>query len=494
MLVLLLATSSFGLAQEPMHGGTLRVGQTTDILPSPHDLGRPDGPFKWQVYDTLVRLDPDNLEPVPQLAESWSFSEDGLTLTFELRPDVSFHNGAAFTSEAVAVNIRHVQDPEVGSRLNSRSLSVTSIETPDPLTLVVGFEAPNPTILDFFNQLWIGEPNTLSDEAQAVGTGPFRMTEWIPGTRTVLERFEDYWREDLPYLDRVEIIVLPDDETLMANLQAGAVDFIRDIPLTSLEMLNADPRFEVRFSDRGSIFYAIGFVTNTPPLDNKLVRQALNLSMNRERFVRTFLNGTGDATCVPWPEASPAYDEAQASACTYDLEEARRLLEEAGYTDGFAFTIEVTSSLSPDIIRFVQMWQQDLAQLNVRLNIQEIPQSVWEERKNNGEFTEAWGDVFGNSNRDPTVLFLEAITFLPERNPAKFSSPEYDRLVTQLTTEMDFSRRVEIIRQLTDILLDEAFINTLTYQPRIWTYTNRLHGVQFTQADHDLFERAWLQP
>ena len=479
-------------AQEPVRGGVLRVGQTTDILPTPHDLGRPDGPFKWQVFDTLVRLNPENLDPEPQLAESWEFSEDFLTLTFKIRPGVLFHNGEELTSEAVAANLRHVQDAATGSRLRGRSLAITSIETPDSSTLVLGFDAPNPLVLDFFNQLWIGAPSSLGNASESVGTGPFERVEWIPGTRVRLERFEDYWQEGLPYLDAVEIIILPDDETLIANLQAGAVDFIRDVPLTSFEALRADPRFEVVTSDRGSIFYAIGLVTDSAPLDNKLVRQALSRSMNRERFVRVFLQEAGEATCVPWPRQSPAYDEAQANACAYDLEEARRLLEEAGFGDGFEFTIQVTRSLSPDTIRFVQMWQQDLAQIGVQMNIEEIQQAVWQENKNNALFTEAWGDVFGNSNRDPAVLFLEAITFVPDRNPSRFSSPEYDALIEQLASEMDVERRNEIIHQLTDILLDEAFVNVLTYQPRIWAYTDRLNNVQWTQADHDLFEAAWL--
>ena len=81
-------------------------------------------------------------------------------------------------------------------------------------------------------------------------------------------------------------------------------------------------------------------------------------------------------------------------------------MNEAGYGYGFESAIEVTRSLSPDTIRFVQTWQQDLAQIGVQLNIQEIQQAVWQENKNNALFTEAWGDVFGNSNRDPAVLFL----------------------------------------------------------------------------------------
>ena len=492
--VLTIALAGFALAQDPVRGGTLRIAQVSEISPSPHDLGQSDGPFKWQVFDTLVRLDPDNLEPMPQMAERWEFADDFLTLTFYLREGILFHNGEALGAEDVAANLRRVQDPAAGSRLRGTALTIVGIEIPEERTLVLRFEEPNPSILDFFAQLWIGEPSSLDDTTQAVGTGPFRFVEWLPGTRVVLERFDGYWKEGQPYLDRVEILLLPDEETLVANLQAGAVDMVRLIPLTALETVEADPRFEVRVSDAGSNFYAVGIVTSDPPLDDKLVRQALNHSMNRERFVRVFQRGAGEATCVPWPERSPTYDEEQANACAFDLDKARQLLEQAGYADGFPLTVEISRDITPDMIRFVQMWQQDLATLNIQLTIEELSGPVWRQKKRDAEFAQVWSDLFGNTNREPIVPFLQARPFQRDINPSRFASAEYDRLIGEAETEMDAALRHALVRELTDLLLDEAFINPVTYQPQIWAYTTRLQGIAFTEGDQDLLEGAWLQP
>jgi len=483
-------------AQEPVQGGVLRIGQSSDLDNlDPHQIGQPDGAFKFQVFDTLLRLDPETLKSLPQLAESWEFSEDGLSLTFRLREGVVFHNGAPFTSEAVAANLRRVQDPESGAgQLNGISLTITSIETPDPQTLVLGFDEPNPTMLDFFSQLYIAEPASLADPTTAVGTGPFQFVSWLPGDSVTLTRFENYWQEGLPYLDGVEIRILPDKEALVANLQAGAIDVARLVPLTALEALRADPRFEVRTSEVGSNYYAVGFVADTPPLDDKRVRQALNRSIDRERFMEVFLNGAGEPTCVPWPQNSLAYDAEQAASCAFDLEEARRLLGEAGYADGFSLTFEISRTITPDLILLAQMWQQDLAQLGVELTIEDLSASVWRDNKANAEFNQVFADLFGNTNRDPAVPFLQARPFLRDINPSRFSSPVYSDLIEELRTELDPARQRELYHQLTDVLLDEAFINPVTYQPQIWAYTTQLQGFETSVDDKDFLEGAWLQP
>ncbi len=495
MLVLSLILST-AWAQEPVSGGVLHIGQASDLANlDPHQINQPDGPFKYQIFDTLVRLNPETLESAPQLAENWEFSDDGLTLTFTLREGVVFHNGTPLTSEAVAANIRRVQDPESGAaQLIGTSLTITSTETPDPQTLVLGFDAPNPTILDFFGQLFIAEPASLEDPTLAVGTGPFEFVAWLPGDRVTMTRFEDYWQEGLPYLDGVEIRVLPDKEALVANLQAGAIDVARLVPLTSLDALRADPRFEVRTSEAGGLYYAVGFVADTPPLDNKLVRQALNHSIDRERFVQVFLNGAGEATCVPWPENSPAYDAEQAASCAFDLEEARSLLQEAGYADGFPLTFEISRTITPDLILLAQMWQQDLAQLNIQLVIEDLSFPVWQEAKAAGEFKQVFADLFANTNRDPAVPFLQTRPFLRDTNPSRFSSPGYNALIEEVSTELDADRQGELYHQLTELLLDEAFINPITYQPQIWAYVAGLHGFETTVDEKDLLERAWLQP
>src|SRR5690606_3360370 len=321
----------FAFGQEPQYGGTLRVGQSVDLLSlDPHEDNFADGAMLHQVFNSLVVLSTENLQPLPELAESWEYSNDGATLTFKLRENVSFHDGSPLTSSDVAANIARVQDPEVGSKLRSGSLFVASTETPDDLTLVVHLTEPTPTIMDFFSKLMIAEPESLLDPTKAVGTGAFRFVEWMPGDHVSLERFDDYWRQGLPYLDGIEIRILPDEESIVANLRAGSIDMGRRIVQSAAESLASDPNFEIFVSPHGAVYFSLGFVVTSPPLDNRDVRRALNMAVDRERFQTVFLKDFGTTTCIPWPKSSPAYNEELATACYFDIEAARELLAQAG--------------------------------------------------------------------------------------------------------------------------------------------------------------------
>jgi ABC-type transport system substrate-binding protein len=175
------------------------------------------------------------------------------------------------------------------------------------------------------------------------------------------------------------------------------------------------------------------------------------------------------------------------------LDRARQLLEEAGNAGGFPLTVEISRDITPDMIRFVQMWQQDLATLNIQLRIEELSGPVWRQKKRDAEFKQVWSDLFGNTNREPIVPFLQARPFQREVNPSRFASPDYDQLIGEAATEMDDATRHALVHELTDLMLEEAFINPVTYQPQIWAYTTRLQGLAFTEGDQDLLEGAWLQ-
>lgn len=485
-------------AQTPTRGGTLTIGQVTDLVNlDPAEIGQSDGAFKWQVFDTLVRLKKD-LTVVPEDAASWEFSADHLKLTFHIRPGVYFQNGRELTSQDVAFNIKRVQDPATGSKLRQNSLAITSIETPDDHTLVVGFDKPNPTVFDFFSRLWLGAPEMFKNKTTAIGTGPFEFVKWVPGDHVELKAFDKFWKKGadgkpLPYLDGITIKVLPDKQSLVANLQAGAIDMARLIPLTSMDTVKSDPRFDVQVSDSGSNYYAIGFVVNKPPLNNVKVREALNLTIERQRFVKVFQHGAGQATCVPWPKNSPAYNEAQATSCFYNIDKAKQLLAEAGYAKGFPLTLAISRQITPDSEKLVQMWQQDLKQVNVDLKIKEISAAVWKQKKANTQFDQAWADLFGNTNRNPAIPFLQARPFLPDTNPSDFHTAEYTKMVNELAVATDPAQQKTLYNEMTAYLLKEAFINPVTYQPQIWAFTKKLHGFTYTINDKDRFEAAYLQ-
>ena len=289
-VAILLGAVTVAWAQSPVRGGTLKIGAVRDVVTlDPTEITSADSPYKWQVFDTLVRVNPQNHNLETELATSWDYGNDGLSLTFHLRKGVQFQDGSPFAASDVVANIDRIQDPKNGEQAAWAELGYQVDGHARSRHRRPHFAEPDVLAMDFISRLWIEKPEYFGNSTKAMGTGPFELAEWQPGTRTLLKRSKHDWKEGLPDLDAVDLQVLPDPQSEVANLQAGAEDLITLVPLTSLDAVKADPRFET--STTGANMYAIGFNTASAPLNDKRVRQALNLSMDRSRFARVFLHG-----------------------------------------------------------------------------------------------------------------------------------------------------------------------------------------------------------
>ncbi|HUV07004.1 MAG TPA: ABC transporter substrate-binding protein, partial [Spirochaetia bacterium] len=204
------------------HGGTLRVGQTTDITgPNPADMGQPQELFYQQVFDTMI-LQTREGTVEPMLAESWEWNADKTKIRFKLRQDVKFHSGKQFTADDVIANIKSHQNPAFGSKLRTSVMNIVRMEAVDKYTVDLYLKSFDVALFDALGMLYIIDPEVLTADNKLQGTGPFKFVEWVPGTRLVLERNPDYWDGDLPYLDKIVISVQPDAQTMVANLESGA--------------------------------------------------------------------------------------------------------------------------------------------------------------------------------------------------------------------------------------------------------------------------------
>src|SRR5690606_8570879 len=241
----------------------------------------------------------------------------------------------------------------------------------------------------------------------------------------------------------------------------------RRIVQSAAESLADDPNFEIFVSPHGSVYFSLGFVVTSPPLDNRDVRRALNMAVDRERFQTVFLKDFGTTTCIPWPKSSPAYNEELATACYFDIEAARELLAQAGYADGFGLTAEVAPTVPPEPLRLLQRWRQDLQQLNVTLDIQQSSGAQYSQKKQAGEFAQVWADSFSGTNRHPAIPFLSSRPFMPGVNPSHFGSPEYDALIERLTTEQDEQAPNQPFQGMTALLASARFINPHMSKPGV---------------------------
>ena len=362
LLVLVLAAACAPVAStemeettgaDSMMGGTLRIALPADVTSLDlHKTSRGDDALvvgQW-FNATLVTQNADG-EYIPYLAESWEFSDDGLTWTFHLRDDVMFHNGDPVTAHDFVWTYERALDPDLASPGAGRRLTGMTFEAPDDYTLVFNFPAPAISLLQFMNWGYMApmsqravEELGAEYELNPVGTGPYKVVEVRPGEGVAMERWDDYnWGPEFfdgantgPYnFDRIEFSILPEEATRIAALESGDIDYVNGIsnPL-DVAILEA-AGVTVQQAPFGQV-RMIYIQNHVPPFDDALVRQALNYAVNREEITQIVTDGADQISRGPISPGMLGYDPAIEEQCGYhfDLDRAKELMQEAGYTYG----------------------------------------------------------------------------------------------------------------------------------------------------------------
>ncbi|HEX9116386.1 MAG TPA: ABC transporter substrate-binding protein [Anaerolineae bacterium] len=343
------ATAAPAKAQ-PVKGGTavIAVDSDPETLNPGLSTGYVVGDVAAKVFNGLVWLD-GNFTPQPSLAASWTISPDNLIYTFKLRSGVTWHDGQPFTGADVKYSFE-----EIVGKFHPRSQAlikrIKSIETPDPLTVVVTLkEAYAPFLLQMSvfeapilpKHLYDGQGDVLKNPAnlKPVGTGPFKFVEWNKGSNIKLVRNDKYFEKDQPYLDGIVFQIIPQGANRSTALETGEVDFVVDfyLPKTDVKRLSANAKL---MSKRGQGFPAIDFLmmnTQTKALSTKEARQALAFAIDRQRIVDQAMNGIGRVGSGPFGDGfkwlfNPATDYTK--LYPHDVAKAKALLDQAGVTAG----------------------------------------------------------------------------------------------------------------------------------------------------------------
>jgi len=473
---------------QPKRGGSLKVGQVGDAA-------RLDGQLvtsvdaTWMPYDRLTVYDA-NLKPQPMLAESWEFSSDFKQLKLNLRKGVHFHSGREFTSDDVKWNLQHVQDPKVAAgALILQSKWYTSVETPDKYTVVLGSDQPKPATFDFFEYFDIVDSETADALQTLVGTGPFKFVEWAQGDHLLFTRNTDYWQSGLPYLDEVRIMVEKDGQAMMVQLESGGLDAADGPPLPDFARLAKDPGYTQWTVASGT--NVIGVNTTKPPTDNKLVRQALSYALDRDRIVSTIYSGTGTPEALPWETNSLAYDAAKNKANSFDLDKARALLAQAGVSN-LAFDL-VTNTGSQETNSLAQLYQSSLASLGITLTITPYDTATYLDQINNHKYTGAYIGTIAYAAMEPVTRMANSRHLDPSGNSnTGFTSPQYVQLFNSASAEPDGGKRKAIYDQVNDLLLDEAFVNSIASAPARMLTKSYVKDIGLSQHGAFLFNSAWI--
>ncbi|CAN5845192.1 ABC transporter substrate-binding protein [soil metagenome] len=477
----LLVLLGFGLASaqatEPQYGGILRAGMQTDPVGlDPHSTQATSTRNVLEnVYDTLVMFD-SSLQIVPGLAESWEASEDGLTWTFKLRDGVMFHDGTPLRASDVVFSLQRIVDPDIASPRSGDFAVVESVTAPDDATVVITLSEPFSPLLAKLAQslnvivsekVAMANGNDLNNVV--VGTGPFKFAEYVPQTRLILEKNDNFWGTDadgnaLPYLDGITFTFYPEPTARTTAIQTGNADFVEYVPAPDVDILRADPEVEV-VGGLSANFRSIYLNVTRPPFDNKLVREALAYAIDEQEVVDVALFGTGGVaatgTTVPvgqfYAVESSPYDGR-------DVEKAKELLTEAGYPDGFTFDLYVTSTY--DFLRTpAEIIQANLADIGVSLNIVPEDWSIYLPKVLDHDFD---ATILGESGQsDPDDFLYDVFHTGGGGNLGLYSNPDLDALLEQGRQVADPEKRKAIYTEAQQLILDEA--------PHIFLY----HSAQY---------------
>jgi len=453
-------------------GGTLKLGMspgpTTEI--DPILVADEGGLSVMSQSGEFLSWSDSKLQLQPRLAESWKPNSDGSEWTFKIRQGVKFHDGTPMTAEDVASSINALSDPKSGSNALSTFagvLSKDSAKATDASTVVFSLDSPNgnfPYMLSSDNYNSVIVPKDLSGKWEKTfpGTGPWKLEKYTPNSGVSFVPNKDYWdKTRVPKLDRQQVKFYPKEQAQILGLQSGDVDVLIHFSPTGGKALLNDPNVTV-IELRASVHREIHMRNDKKPFDDKRVRQAMGLVVDRAALVNGLMAGKADfGNDSPFAPVFPSTDKSVAQR-KQDLEKAKALMQQAGVSNA-SVTIDTWDGFEmPDL---AQLLQNDAAKIGLKLTPNVTPATTY------------YGDaVFGKSpwldstmgitdyghRGVPNVFLAAQLSSKGVWNAAHFKNPTYDGLFKDYVSALDLGAQRAAAAKIQNLLLDET--------PNLYTY------------------------
>jgi oligopeptide transport system substrate-binding protein len=491
----------------PQHGGTFTMGLPSDVpTMDPAQAGYDFESWSMTVaiYSALVDYD-KGLHLRGDLAQTWTISNGGKTYTFHLRPNLEFSDGSPLTASDAKFSIERILNPKTGSPGSylfsgivgapaysaGKAKSVSGIQTPDARTLVIRLSAPETYFLNVLAMPYarVMDPAQVAKYGKGIsrhplGSGPFMLKRWTPGQEIVLVRNPHFYQPGHPYLDEVDVGLNVNDQTRVLKFSRGELS-ISDIPSAAFAQLALNPKWKPYIvTNHDASTYYVGMKNLSKPFTSKLVRQALNYAVNKQRLVQ-LLNGRGIVSHGVIPPPLPGYDP-NGKPYPFNPSKAKQLLKQAGYPEGFS--TEIWTINDEQSLRIVQSIANDLAAVGVKAKVRAMDSSSFYANVSKKDrapmFFTFWLADYPDAYDFFSSLLIKS-SWGPT-NSAYFYDPRVDRNVAAIAHSTDQARRVRIMRQTDRIVLGDApwvfLYHTVTlnvHQPNVYYYIHPVHLWRF---------------
>lgn len=445
--------------------------------------------FEPLIRYKLVDQATSTYQAQPALAESWQWAPDNLSITFQLRSGVTFHDGSAWNADAAKWNFDLMMtNPK--SFAKSFVTGIDHVEVVDPMQIRIVLSAPNAALLanisDASARVYFISPTqyqTLGEEAfgeQPSGTGPMQFDSWVKGSMITGRRFGGYWDkgvdgQPLPYVDASEYRLIPQTATAQAELRAGNLDFLPGLDPQDVAGIkaNSDLTF-VSPPATGGFSVCLGLNQQQGAFgQNPKLRQAALTAFNRDAILKTFGFGLGTVAPHPyWTEGVIGYD---ASLPTYNYNEdaAKQLMSDAGLADGVDVTLTVIQrpleQQQAEVIK--QMWDT----VGIRTTIEVLERTAWIDKLTSGGSFDAafWRGIFP-ADPDQLSQFLSTDGV---SNWSSYSDPQVDQLMIQARSVLDVGQRAALYGQVQQLVYQDACLATAYYAPDMSAARSWLQGL-----------------
>ncbi|RRH77245.1 ABC transporter substrate-binding protein [Falsigemmobacter faecalis] len=512
--LLALGTAATAFAETPRKGGTFNFTapygsafSTLDIHSSPNIQ---EHFVTYAIHRSLYSWDSYNNKPVPELAESVDISDDRSVYTFHLKKNAVFHNGKPLTVDDVIFTYKRLADAKnalpgasyiniikgVDAFGKGEATEIEGLKKIDDHTLEVTLNAagnPGFNLMESTTSIYPSDYPLDQQAIKPVGLGAFQFKEHVPGSQVVVERFDNYYEEGKPYLDRVNIIVMPEGSARDVAFRNKEVD-VSVLGPVQYQAYQQDPALKDHILEVAETFTRnVGFnQTAVPALADKRVRQAINYAINSDLIIERLVKGKA-VRAVSWlPAGSPAFDDT-AQPYAFDPEKAKALLKEAGFENGFEFEVTATPNESwgvPIIEAILPM----LKQVGITVKPKPIESAALGSTVSAGDFQAyMWSNLTGP---DPLTVLrcFWSQTAQSACNYTNFSNAEFDKLYEAARAEADEAKQMDLLKQANNLLQEEAPVWFFNYNKAVMAYQPWVHGLAPNATELALqdYDSIWI--
>src|SRR5262245_28763049 len=479
-----------GASDNPKRGGTLTIAIGRDIGLMHPLIGTTGNEQKTRelMFESLLAVDASG-KVQPNLAESWEISDKGRLYAFNLRRGVRFHNGQEMTAEDVKYAVDYSLNPKNSAYgLNYLGL-VERVELAGKYAIRFHLKKPSPLFLAALSDIQafsVVPKGSLPEGVTKIsqfppGTGPFKFVDWQSGQRIVFERYEDYWGHKA-FVDRLILRPIADENIRFVYLQSGDIDMIEWTPYEGVKQISEG---KIRGIHAVKASYAsmrrLVFNVASPPFNNKKMRQAVALAIDKKELIDAAYFGFGEPVDQRYPVGHFWYIDG-VSAPARDLAKARALLKEAGY-QGETIVVSTYPGIYEPVAITLQAQLKKVG-INIKIEMMDSPAVISQQRR--GDFTLGLGG--GSIRTDPSEAYGESIRCEPDLkkrrgNRSGYCDKETENLLDQAETELDPTKRKAIFRQLLSKYFEEVPEIYVGYGPRFFSLRDYVRGFNVSGDD-----------